>query len=117
MLTGDQKAKYEQIRQTAVVELEQLDREIEAELNKVKTRLLELQEDKKAVKQILDGACARLGTPSSGPLKDISLSDLGSHVARAKAEPSPLADIRSSSVAAAGRYAVDDDGLRSFRRE
>lgn len=61
MLTQDQKSKYEQIRLTAMSDLEAVDREIEAELAKVKTRLLELQEDKKAIKQVLEGACARLG--------------------------------------------------------
>lgn len=61
MLTQEQRAKYEQIRQTAEADLEAIDRAIEAELAKVKKRLLELQEEKKAVKQILDGACTRLG--------------------------------------------------------
>jgi hypothetical protein len=80
VLSADLKAKYEQIRQTAVADLESLDREIEAELSKIKRRLLELQEDKKAVKQILDGASARLGVPSPVALKEINLSDLSRHV-------------------------------------
>jgi hypothetical protein len=85
VLNQDQRTKYEQIRQTALTELELIDREIESELAKVKRRLLELQEDKKAVKQILDGACARLGTTSAVVTKDINLSDLTRHAELAKA--------------------------------
>ena len=76
MLTTDQKTNYENIRRTALAELEALDREIATELTRVKKRLLDLQEDKKAVKQILDGASARLGLGSSAPFKEISLADL-----------------------------------------
>jgi hypothetical protein len=76
MLSKEQQAKYEQIRQTAVTEIEALDRDIEAELAKVKTRLLELQEAKKAVKQILDGASSRLGTTTPQPFKELNLSEL-----------------------------------------
>jgi len=85
MLSNDQKNKYEQIRQTAIGELDFLDHEIESELARVKSRLLELQEDKKAVKQILDGACARLGVASSRVVKDLNLSDLNRHAELAKA--------------------------------
>ena len=76
MLTNEQKTNYENIRNTALAELEALDREIAAELTKVRKRLLDLQEDKKSVKQILDGASARLGLGSSAPFKEISLADL-----------------------------------------
>lgn len=48
MLTQDQKAKYEQIRQTALSELQSLDRDIETELASVKKRLLELQLSRQA---------------------------------------------------------------------
>ena len=85
MLSNDKKNKYEQIRQTAIGELDFLDHEIESELARVKSRLLELQEDKKAVKQILDGACARLGVASSRVVKDLNLSDLNRHAELAKA--------------------------------
>ncbi len=85
MLNADQKAKYEQIRQTAVAELETLDRDIESELSQVKKRLLELQEAKKAVKQILDGASARLGTNGSVAFKEMNLSDLNRQVELMKA--------------------------------
>lgn len=63
-------------RQMAKDELDQLDREINAELARVKERLLELQQAKKAVKQIYDGACARMGIKSVIEMKDFSLRDL-----------------------------------------
>ncbi len=75
MLTVDQKAHYESVRQIAQDELEALDREIAMELGRIKKRLLELQEEKKAVKQIFDGASARLGLDLSPPLREINLSD------------------------------------------
>ncbi len=85
MLTQDQKAKYEQIRQTAISELQEIDREIEAELTSVKKRLLDLQEAKKSVKQILDGASARLGTSSGVTIKDLNLTELTRQAELAKA--------------------------------
>ena len=45
------------------------------ELNRIKKRLLELQEDKKAVKLVFDGASARLGLELSPPLREINLAD------------------------------------------
>ena len=83
-MTQDQKAKYEQIRQTALSELQSLDRDIETELASVKKRLLELQEAKKSVKLILDGASARLGT-SSVAIKDLNLTELSRQAELAKA--------------------------------
>lgn len=76
MLTADQKAHYEKIRKMAQEEMEAFDRDIAIELGRIKKRLLELQEDKKAVKQIFDGASTRLGLEPSPPLRDINLSDL-----------------------------------------
>ena len=76
MLSPEQKAQYESIRQTALVDLESIDEDIASELARVKKRLLELQEEKKAVKQILDGASARLGLPAAPPLRDLNLADL-----------------------------------------
>jgi hypothetical protein len=76
MLTEQQKKKYEVTRQMAKEELEELDREISAELARVKDRLLELQQAKKAVKQIYDGACARMGVNSVLEMKDLNLSEL-----------------------------------------
>jgi ribosomal protein L11 len=76
MLTEQQKHKFETMRQMAKEELEQLDKEISTELAKVKDRLLELQQAKKAVKQIYDGACARMGVKSVLEVTDLNLTDL-----------------------------------------
>ena len=76
MLTADKKAHYENVRRIAHEEMEAFDREIATELGRIKKRLLELQEDKKAVKQIFDGASTRLGLEVSPPLREINLSDL-----------------------------------------
>ena len=76
MLSEEQKIRYEQTRQMAKSELDQIDKEIEAELAKVKEKLLELQQAKKAIKQIYDGACARLGIKASVEMKDINLAEL-----------------------------------------
>ena len=76
MLTEQQKHKFEVTRQMAKEEMEALDREISSELAKVKDKLLELQQAKKAVKQIYDGACARMGIKSVLEVTDLSLSDL-----------------------------------------
>jgi hypothetical protein len=76
MLTEQQKQKYELTRQMAKEELEMLDKEMTAELARAKERLLELQQAKKAVKQIYDGACTRMGVKSVLEMKDFNLSDL-----------------------------------------
>ena len=76
MLSEEQKIRYEQTRQMAKTELDQIDKEIETELTRVKEKLLELQQAKKAIKQIYDGACARLGIKSSVEMKDINLAEL-----------------------------------------
>jgi hypothetical protein len=76
MLTDDQKAHYEQVRKFAREEMEQFDREIATELGRIRKRLLELQESKKAVKLIFDGASSRLGLDLSPPVREINLSDL-----------------------------------------
>ena len=93
MLSPEQKATYESIRQTALVDLESIDEDIAAELARVKKRLLELQEEKKAVKQVLDGASARLGLPATPPLRDLNLSDLsrlGTRSSDAPSHPQPV---------------------------
>ena len=77
MLTEEQKLKYENTRQMAKLELEQIERDIEAELARVKERLLELQQAKKAVKQIYDGCCLRLGIRSTIEMKEINFSEIG----------------------------------------
>jgi hypothetical protein len=76
MLTEQQRHKYEVTRQMAKEELEELDKEISAELARVKDKLLELQQAKKAVKQIYDGACSRMGVNSVLEMTDLNLSDL-----------------------------------------
>jgi len=76
MLNEQQKQRYESTRQMAKEELDQLDREISAELAKVKDKLLELQQAKKAVKQIYDGACARMGVKSVLEVADLNFTDL-----------------------------------------
>ena len=85
MLTPEQKMTYEHMRQTAMSELEALDQDIAAELSRTKKRLLELQDAKKALKQIFDGASARLGLNVSAPLKELNLGDL-KHVAEAASD-------------------------------
>ncbi len=76
MLTEQQKQKFELTRQMAKEELDQLDKEISAELARAKEKLVELQQAKKAVKQIYDGACARMGIKSVIELRDVNISDL-----------------------------------------
>jgi hypothetical protein len=76
VLRKEQNEQYESIRRTALGDLETIDDEIASELARVKKRLLELQEDKKTVKQILDGATARLGMTPVPPLKELNLGDL-----------------------------------------
>ncbi len=76
MLTEQQRQKYELTRQMAREELEQLDKDISAELARAKEKLLELQQAKKAVKQIYDGACTRMGVKSVIEMRDFSLTDL-----------------------------------------
>ena len=76
MLTDIQRQKFDTARQMAKEELDQLDREINNELARVKERLLELQQAKRAVKQIYDGACARMGIKSVIEMKEFNLTDL-----------------------------------------
>ena len=77
MLNAEQKKQYEPMRYTALADLETIDEEIKSELARVKKRLLELQDDKKAVKQILDGLSARLGMPPLPPITELNLAEVG----------------------------------------
>jgi hypothetical protein len=52
-----------------------LDKEICTELTRVKEKLLEFQQAKKAMKQINDGACIGIGAKSELEAMDIKLSD------------------------------------------
>jgi len=63
-LNEQQRKFYENIHSTTRQEMEELDRMIEEELAKVKDRLAELQNAKKAARQMYDAACMRLGIPN-----------------------------------------------------
>ena len=63
-LTPEQKASYENMLTVTRQEIADLDQQIEEELAKVKERLAELQNAKKASRQIYDGICLRLGVPN-----------------------------------------------------
>lgn len=63
-LTDEQRKFYEHSLEVTRGEVEELDRQIEAELAKVKDRLVELQKARKATLQMYDAACARLGVPN-----------------------------------------------------
>jgi hypothetical protein len=63
-LTEQQRKFYENTLSVTKQEIEELDRQIEEELAKVKDRLAELQSAKKAARQMYDAACMRLGVPN-----------------------------------------------------
>jgi butyrate kinase len=60
-LNEQQRKFYENTLTVTKQEIEELDRAIEEELAKVKDRLAELQNAKKAARQMYDAACMRLG--------------------------------------------------------
>jgi butyrate kinase len=60
-LTDQQRKFYENTLAVTRQEMEELDHLIEEELAKVKDRLAELQNAKKASRQMYDAACLRLG--------------------------------------------------------
>ena len=80
MLTDEQKRRYEETLVLAQEELDQLDKELAAEITRSKERIRELQEAKRAVKQIYDGACARLGLKSDIEIKTIEVAEIEKHV-------------------------------------
>ena len=63
-LTEQQRMFYENSLSVTRQEIEDLDRQIEEELAKVKDRLAELQNAKKAARLMYDAACLRLGVPN-----------------------------------------------------
>ncbi len=63
-LTDQQRQFYENTLTVSKQEIADLDRQIEEELAKVKDRLAELQNAKKATRQMYDAACLRLGVPN-----------------------------------------------------
>lgn len=76
MLNESQKQKLDETRKMAQEELAQIDKEIASELTRVKEKLIELQQAKKAMKQIYDGACARMGVKSTVEVTHINLNDI-----------------------------------------
>ncbi len=63
-LTEQQRQFYENSLAMTKQEIDDLDQAIEAELAKVKDRLAELQNAKKAARAMYDAACMRLGVPN-----------------------------------------------------
>ncbi len=63
-LNEQQRKFYENILSVTKTEIEDLDRQIEEELSKVKDTLADLQNAKKASRQTYDAACMRLGIPN-----------------------------------------------------
>ena len=63
-LNDQQRSFYENTLTVTKQEISELDLQIEAELAKVKDRLAELQNAKKAARQMYDAACLRLGVPN-----------------------------------------------------
>ena len=63
-LSDEHRKFYEQSLEVTKEEIEGLDRQIAAELAKVKDRLTELQKAKKATLQMYAAACNRLGVPN-----------------------------------------------------
>ena len=63
-LSDNQRKFYENTLTVTKQEIADLDRQIEEELAKVKERLAQLQNGKKAARQMYDAACTRLGVPN-----------------------------------------------------
>lgn len=63
-LTDAQRKFYEKTLADTRVEIDDLDRQIEEELRKVKERIDELTNAKNASRQQYDAACMRLGIPN-----------------------------------------------------
>jgi hypothetical protein len=63
-LTDDQRQFYEDARQRTRSELETFQSQIDAELAKVKERIADLDNGRKAVRQMYDAACVMLGEPN-----------------------------------------------------
>jgi hypothetical protein len=63
-LNDQQRKFYENSLDVTKQEISDLDHQIEEELAKVKERLAQLQNAKKAARQMYDAACLRLGVPN-----------------------------------------------------
>jgi hypothetical protein len=79
MLTEERKRRYEEALVLAQEELDQLDKELAAEIARSRERIRELQDAKRSVKQIYDGACARLGLKNDVEIKAIEVAELDRH--------------------------------------
>lgn len=64
VLSDQQRKFYENTMAVTRQEMEDIDRMIEEETAKVRDRLAELQNAKKASRQMYDAACMRLGVPN-----------------------------------------------------
>ena len=76
-LSDEHRKFYEQSLEVTKEEIEELDRQIAAELAKVKDRLTELQKAKKATLQMYAAACNRLGVPNDLADADQETPSLG----------------------------------------
>jgi hypothetical protein len=63
-LTDDQRGFYEDARARTKTEVEEFNRQIQVELDKVKERIQGLQDGAKAARQMYDAACLMLGEPN-----------------------------------------------------
>jgi len=63
-LNDQQRQLYETTMSTSRQQLAEFDQKIEEELAKVKDRLAELQNNKKAARAMYDAACQMLGVPN-----------------------------------------------------
>jgi len=63
-LTDDQRSFYEDARERTKTEVEEFNRQIQVELDKVKERIQGLQDGAKAARQMYDAACLMLGEPN-----------------------------------------------------
>jgi hypothetical protein len=79
MLKEEQKRRYEETLSLAREELDQLDAELATEIARAKERIQELQESKRAVKQIYDGACARLGIKGDLEVREFDVAGIVKH--------------------------------------
>jgi hypothetical protein len=77
MTLSDQQRKfYENTLKVTKDEISDLDRQIEEELAKVKERLAQLQNGKKAARQMYDAACLRLGIPNDLEAEEEASADV-----------------------------------------
>ena len=76
-LTEQQRKFYESTLAATRQEIDDLDRMIEEELAKVKDRLAELQDAKRASREMYDAACIRLGIPNDLDADEDRATDAG----------------------------------------